>query len=291
MAKIPSVPQFIPLPFADAGDKATLPENQTQPGRASFETGFPPETQRRLAEGGVAPNRLDFQAALNLAHQFAFYFQSGGIMPYSEQVNYVKPAQVFHEDDIWFCQAQNGPDTPVGVKVPGTDETYWTTLAQQVGESGGGSSGGIGVPVGAVMMFPVTVAPDGFLLCDGSAFDATTYPKLYEFLGIASVPDMRGLFVRGYDPDAINDPNGVNRAIATRQGDAMRNLTGGYFASNIHDSPPYGIAYPGGGYHSYGGGGSNKVMASVSINASRQVPTAAEIRPKNINLLYCIKHD
>nr|AFA44266.1 phage tail collar domain protein [Avibacterium paragallinarum] len=52
--------------------------------------------------------------------------------------------------------------------------------------------GGDGVPVGSVVAFPSAVQnPHGFLRCDGSTFGRTTYPALYQALGVNTLPDQR----------------------------------------------------------------------------------------------------
>lgn len=58
------------------------------------------------------------------------------------------------------------------------------------------------VPIGAVMTFGTTATPAGFLLCDGSAVDRTTYASLFAVIGTNfgpgngvdtfNLPDMRG---------------------------------------------------------------------------------------------------
>lgn len=57
------------------------------------------------------------------------------------------------------------------------------------------------MPVGAVILWTTTVAPVGWLLCDGTQYVGTTYPALYELIGVTfgsitpgefQVPDLRG---------------------------------------------------------------------------------------------------
>jgi microcystin-dependent protein len=62
-------------------------------------------------------------------------------------------------------------------------------------------------PVGSVQMFAGASAPTGFLLCDGSAIDRTTYANLFAAIsttwGIGdgsttfNIPDFRGIFPKG----------------------------------------------------------------------------------------------
>jgi len=53
------------------------------------------------------------------------------------------------------------------------------------------------IPLGAIQAFTIGTAPKGWLLCDGSTYDKTTYPELFAVLGVATLPDLRGEFLRG----------------------------------------------------------------------------------------------
>ena len=76
-----------------------------------------------------------------------------------------------------------------------------------------GGGGGGGNPVGTVISFLGTSAPQGYLVCDGAEYEISAYPALAEFFlqqfGASNhfggdgtttfaVPDMRNLFLRGY---------------------------------------------------------------------------------------------
>jgi len=64
-----------------------------------------------------------------------------------------------------------------------------------------------GALVGSITMWPTTTAPTGYFLCDGSAYNTTTYAALFAVLGTGTLPDLRGKFVRGYDPTNVSDPD------------------------------------------------------------------------------------
>ena len=55
----------------------------------------------------------------------------------------------------------------------------------------------VGVPIGSIMMWGSTSAPDGWKLCHGGTYDINIYPELYAVLGTATLPDMRGRFPLG----------------------------------------------------------------------------------------------
>ena len=97
------------------------------------------------------------------------------------------------------------------------------------------------VPTGAVSSFAGTAegVPDGWFLCDGSALSSQDYPELFACIGTHygngssvntgarfgtvagrtdfNIPELRGLFVRGYDPLGLHDPDGRGRGLGSRQ--------------------------------------------------------------------------
>lgn len=57
-----------------------------------------------------------------------------------------------------------------------------------------------GVPVGSIMAWPYNSIPTSggtWLLCDGSTFSSSQYPKLYALAGTDVLPDLRGRFLQG----------------------------------------------------------------------------------------------
>lgn len=54
-----------------------------------------------------------------------------------------------------------------------------------------------GVPVGGIAMWGTATPPTSWLICDGSAFSAATYPALNAVLGGTTLPDMRQRFPLG----------------------------------------------------------------------------------------------
>ena len=188
---------------------------------------------------------------------------------------------------------------------PGTNTDYWLDLlSAQAGMVSGGSSI-FGNPVGTIIMYYGTVAPEGYLPCNGSAFSASSYPKLYALLGKATTPDMRGLFVRGYDPQAARDPDGGNRGFASTQNDAMQRIAGEISSTvtsqdcapfgethetSVTATGPFGAVYS--SFHTCDEDSSvSSMLSGITFDSAKTVRTATETRPQNVNLLYCIKHD
>ena len=71
--------------------------------------------------------------------------------------------------------------------------------------------------------------PGGWLLCDGSEVSRDEYPRLFAAIGTAhgdgattfNLPDYRGMFLRGVDNGAGNDPDGEDRTIGSIQDSAI----------------------------------------------------------------------
>ena len=95
-------------------------------GRASTSGLFPPITQQPLDEGGLAPERADFNALFKYLGEYIYYAMQGGVYTYVTTYNYTAGNFVLHERSLYLCIAANGPGS--SVKYP-TDTAYWRRLA------------------------------------------------------------------------------------------------------------------------------------------------------------------
>ncbi len=94
-------------------------------------------------------------------------------------------------------------------------------------------------PIGMILPFygKEDQVPDGFVLCDDRSLSRTEeggkYRDLCDFLVVANpklkigddlvkVPDLRGMFLRGLDPDGDIDPDGKSRSLGNRQDDQFQ---------------------------------------------------------------------
>lgn len=74
-------PTLIATPFAENGDKNVIPESVgAEPQNATMQAGFPPITQQKISEGGIPPERNDFNGILNLYGQHIVHLNKG--LPY-----------------------------------------------------------------------------------------------------------------------------------------------------------------------------------------------------------------
>lgn len=118
---------------------------------------------------------------------------------------------------------------------------------------GGGMSGGGSVPVATVLPFAGAVAPDGFLICDGSELLASEFENLFSAIGITygtgqaagsfKLPDLRGRV-----PVGAGQGDGLTeRAIGAFGGAEMHQLSVEEMPSHTHDLPvPMGVYANGG---------------------------------------------
>lgn len=82
MASSNTKPSYIPTPFANQGQKNTIPVADQGNYLASWSLGFPPVTSEPLSEGGLPPTRLDVNGALNVLSAFVYYLQLGGFFTF-----------------------------------------------------------------------------------------------------------------------------------------------------------------------------------------------------------------
>ena len=98
------------------------------------------------------------------------------------------------------------------------------------------------VPPGAVLAYASTVAPSGYLLCDGAAVSRTTYADLFTAISTTwgvgdgsttfNLPDGRGGVLRGTGTGSVNGRDKVGPAVGDKQEDQMQRITGEFGGHN-----------------------------------------------------------
>ncbi|MGV7962304.1 phage tail protein [Photorhabdus tasmaniensis] len=63
------------------------------------------------------------------------------------------------------------------------------------------------IPVGVPLPWPVATPPEGWIKCNGAAFDKSKFPELAKLYPGGNVPDLRGEFIRGWDDERGIDPS------------------------------------------------------------------------------------
>lgn len=140
-----------------------------------------------------------------------------------------------------------------------------------------------------------------WLFCDGREISRADYPELFEAIGTTygegngtttfNIPDRRGYFGRCLDAGAEVDYQ-RDREIGSKQGDAIRNITGfmgnNYLSSATVNEGAFDTSVSGAGY-AYTVNGSYNGL-NIDFDASRVVPTAPENVVKNIAEYVCIRY-
>ena len=161
-----------------------------------------------------------------------------------------------------------------------------------------------GVPVGTVITWASANNPNEngtWLECNGQSCAA--YPELVKVLGSYTVPDYRGVFLRGLGSVTSTSKyygtvQHQSAELGTLQGDAIRNIEGRFIVDDKVGLGGNGSLYPPSGafkvgahnayYNSYAEWSSPDAYV-LNFNASYVVPTANEDRPINRAVRYFIK--
>lgn len=177
----------------------------------------------------------------------------------------------------------------------GTEDEWLLSLKGPKGDPGTDGS-----PVGTVISFMGTSAPDGYLACDGAVYEISAYPKLAGFIKeqfgsfhyfggdgetTFAVPDMRNLFVRGYHGEAEEQ---LSNAVGIKQEGTIqthiRAIGNGYIQAFSNPTTLETTTNP---------------DTTIGNNPVTQVRTVTEnnyrnfsqftARPVNMAVLFCIK--
>jgi hypothetical protein len=169
----------------------------------------------------------------------------------------------------------------------GTDTTRAVTPASLA------SAAALFVPPGAVLPFAMNVVPSGWLAANGAAVSRTLYPGLFAAIGTLygvgdgsttfALPDLRGYFVRGQGTNSDGTAAGT---FGAKQADAFQGHIH-YFQGGFSNG---GDEHDGGNRINYWGQDPSGATGGPIGDGTNGTPrTAAETRPRNIALLYCIK--
>lgn len=172
------------------------------------------------------------------------------------------------------------------------------------------------VPTAAIFPFAGSTAPDGYLLCDGSAVSRTTYARLFGVIGEThgegdgattfNLPDYRGRFLRGVDHAEGNDPDAAGRTAMATGGNTGDNVgsiqaddTAAHnHAANVSDPGHFhtviGYEPPGTGNVQTGGGttpqaSTNTDTKTTGISVTTDNTGGNETRPINAYVEFIIK--
>ena len=138
-------------------------------------------------------------------------------------------------------------------------------------------------------MWPSDVLPDGYLLCNGAAFDATHYPVLNQVLGTNRTPDLRSQFIRAAGGNTLDNFARHQYTTARPRSNFFTDTTG-----NHHHTVRVGTKSSpvgGGGYHV--GMNPEHTTTSTEGNHIHHIASGGdpETAPNHVYLFFIIKAD
>ena len=142
-------------------------------------------------------------------------------------------------------------------------------------------------PAGSPIPWPSNVLPQGWLVCNGQAFNKSLYPELGKVYPSGRLPDLRGVFIRGADNGRGLD---AGRALGSYQDDALQKITGSFPVANRWRGYFNGSFKTIGNWNTnYKNGHSDDWGKQVQFDSSYTTRSANETRPKNVAFNYIVK--
>lgn len=180
-------PSKIPAAWAWDGDINTIPATDPGNGLASWELGYPIETQTPIAAGGTPPRRQDMNGALNALSNHSLWYQQGGLWEYDAYTDYEIGNEILENGSLYYCIAANGPGSTVKSPSADTTETYWKPIIFSNGRHPDPDH----LLAPAVLQVLQAVYPVGSIYCSyGSTSPATLF-------GFGSWAKIEGRFLLG----------------------------------------------------------------------------------------------
>ncbi|WP_217277063.1 phage tail protein [Photorhabdus heterorhabditis] len=153
------------------------------------------------------------------------------------------------------------------------------------------------IPVGVPLPWPTEIPPEGWVPCNGAAFDKSKFPELAKAYPSGNLPDLRGEFIRGWD-----DGRGVDQSRTLLSQQNSTRLPSVYVHAASADrgilvSPPvntYSRAYPSeimaSDFEDSTTGSGPYYTTSTSLIPGGAVGLSAfRVRPRNIAFNYIVR--
>ena len=154
------------------------------------------------------------------------------------------------------------------------------------------------IPIGTVIAWPSASWPadaDNWLECNGQAISSAVYPELVALIG-GSVPDYRGLFLRGHGFQTSTHYGSVTHSSAglgQLQGDGIREIWGELsYLPRSRDGEvgqSGSLAFWNEGRNQWMNDAGKAPSGAMSFYASRSTPVVGEVRPVNRAVRYLIR--
>ncbi|MEH0874666.1 Ig-like domain-containing protein [Pectobacterium cacticida] len=315
--------KFFRTPFAQSGDRQTIPDSAPNNGSVSYSSGWGPDYAKDpTVDANAKPvEREAMNTVLNAITGAIRQYQTNGYPEWITAANnngaafaYDAGVVVDYNGALYLSLVGNNTATP------GADATKWQPYIQreateQEAIDGTDSTQVITprrlhdgasyldeqlktaltpylLPVGAIIMWPSETPPDGWLELNGQQFDVTENPKLTGIFPDGRLPDFRGRVARAWANGAVTDQD-YDRAILSTQDDAISSNAGtGRFQALTFGEETEGaikiVSRTGQGRLRSNFGGVYSTHFEIDLSSGS---TANETRMKNIATMFIIKTD
>ena len=155
------------------------------------------------------------------------------------------------------------------------------------------------VPVGAIVTWPTETLPSSgaYVECNGAYLEPSAYPELFAVLAYKygssgtkfKLPDYRGMFLRGWDHYAGNDPDSYSRKVSATNATSFDGV--GSYQSGETKAHNHGYTGAVGTGHPDGSGDNTTAGSTNSYPTLTQLKDVggSETRPTNLSVMYIIK--
>lgn len=212
---------------------------------------------------------------------------------FSGMIDFTKANLVVDGNITWVGLDVVGLETRLARDVSNIDAAGEEKIREIVGSGTGGT---MNVPVGSVIAHMGETAPLGFLVCDGTIYNISQYPKLFGIIGnkfggdgqtTFAVPDLRGEFLRGAGSNS-HENQGSGGTVGEHQNATGHSMVYGNNGTQIHVRSQ--------GYTTPRDPDvvTEQTSLITTVNASKGTSGATNgtwytSRPTNTSVLFCIK--
>lgn len=305
-----SNPYLIQVPFALNGDRNDIQTTKQQgqdPEDATWSIGFPPQTMIPESAGGLAPKGLDFNGLFYATSSIGAHYSRGDQIQFDATFaakigGYSKGFRLASNDyqRDFISLVDNNMVDPNGTNIsqnwrvyagqgsiPVATSTTNGTVKLIDSLSSTAKDAALTAAQGKVLNDILDIVaysptpyfgetpPIGWLIMDGQSITKSKYPKLFDRYG-ANLPDMRGIFIRGYGGNSAN--------IGVLQNDDIKS----HSHTTSLDRFSHGREGIGGALPRWSSGDALSTRTPSDTNILNSTG-GSETRPKNIAFLYIVK--
>jgi microcystin-dependent protein len=225
-------------------------------------------TTTGVAIQGIARNAATNNAISNtlIGLKFTVYYYNGttltnAIVPVNSNVTTDAFGVFSYTLDVSLIENKIIYDNQLRLKIEQTSPSTGVISDENLNFVPYAVSASNGVPTGSIMPFIGTVAPRGWILCDGGALPGTALELKALLGGASNAPDLRGMFIRGAGTNS-------NSSYSTNIGPNLKEIQADSLKSHLHASGT--IITDTKGAHNHGSTSNMNMLVKMDRNFTSQ---------------------